>query len=48
MPSITTKMLKVTTKNAFRRKCNLEDNVEIGNLCTIDRGVTDSTIIGCR
>ena len=24
----------------------LEDHVEIGNLCTIDRGVTDSTIIG--
>lgn len=24
----------------------IEDNVEIGNLCTIDRGVTDSTIIG--
>lgn len=24
----------------------IEDNVEIGNNCTIDRGVTDSTIIG--
>lgn len=24
----------------------VENNVEIGNLCTIDRGVTDSTIIG--
>ena len=24
----------------------IENNVEIGNLCTIDRGVTDSTIIG--
>ncbi|MDO5615721.1 MAG: LpxD N-terminal domain-containing protein [Cruoricaptor ignavus] len=24
----------------------IEDNVEIGNACTIDRGVTDSTIIG--
>lgn len=24
----------------------IKDNVEIGNLCTIDRGVTDSTIIG--
>ncbi len=24
----------------------IEDNVEIGNSCTIDRGVTDSTIIG--
>jgi UDP-3-O-[3-hydroxymyristoyl] glucosamine N-acyltransferase len=24
----------------------IENNVEIGNGCTIDRGVTDSTIIG--
>lgn len=24
----------------------VENNVEIGNLCTIDRGVTDSTVIG--
>ena len=24
----------------------IENNVEIGNLCTIDRGVTDSTLIG--
>lgn len=24
----------------------IENNVEIGNLCTIDRGVTDSTVIG--
>ena len=24
----------------------IEDNVEIGNNCTIDRGVTDSTVIG--
>lgn len=24
----------------------VENNVEIGNGCTIDRGVTDSTIIG--
>lgn len=39
------------TPDGFRKMLSvgnviIENNVEIGNLCTIDRGVTDATIIG--
>jgi UDP-3-O-[3-hydroxymyristoyl] glucosamine N-acyltransferase len=36
----------LASTNCFRRRVVIKDNVDIGALCTIDKGVTGDTTIG--